>query len=89
MPPEIMHFFTWSKNGKLVRESSVLFESRFVLQSNFSLLINNVEEEDEGNYSCYIMSNPPVVNVYVVEVRGKTLSTLWHYFGICQSDKVG
>jgi len=72
MPPdaeEIMHFFTWSKNGKLVRESSVLFESRFVLQSNFSLLINNVEEEDEGNYSCYIMSNPPVVNVYVVEVR--------------------
>ena len=67
-----MHYFTWSKNGELVRESSSLFESRFVLQSNFSLLINNIEEEDEGNYSCYIMSNPPVVTVYNVQVRGKT-----------------
>jgi len=66
---EIMHYFTWSKNGELVRESSSLFESRFVLQSNFSLLINNIEEEDEGNYSCYIMSNPPVVTVYNVQVR--------------------
>ena len=69
-PTEIVHYFTWSKDGKLVREYSNLFDSRFVLQSDFSLLIQRLREEDEGTYSCYIMSKPPVETVYNVIVQG-------------------
>ena len=44
--------------------------ARFSVQSDFSLLVENVTDDDDGVYTCSIQSDPPVVTNYVVRVEG-------------------
>ena len=44
--------------------------SRFVILSDFSLLVENVVEDDDGLYTCTIHSDPPVLNNFTVQVEG-------------------
>ncbi|XP_059350780.1 uncharacterized protein LOC132087735 [Daphnia carinata] len=73
-PPDaedILEYFTWSKNGVLLPDrSSTALQSRFIIQSDFSLLIERVAEDDEGNYSCSVQSHTPRKNRYSVLVEG-------------------
>ena len=44
--------------------------SRFAIQSDFSLLVENVTEEDGGVYECNVQSDPPLATRYNVQIEG-------------------
>jgi Immunoglobulin V-set domain len=70
-----LHYFTWSKDGQLLPDKSLrsAATSRFAIQSDFSLHVENVTEDDDGVYSCTIQSEPSVTTSYVVHVAGELI----------------
>ena len=57
--------------------SSTVFQSRFLIRGDFSLLIENISEDDEGNYTCRILSDPAQVTNYNVFIEGAVPSRIY------------
>lgn len=65
----------WTKNGRILRESGTT--------ENFSLKLNNIQEDDAGLYMCRVFNNLGSINfTYNITITGWFYSSFQGFYGV-------